>query len=225
MKHYLWIFLMVVVIIVSVLPNTFGAEKMKERAKIIRLPKPKLDGEISVEKTISKRRSVRSYANKGLSLEQISQLLWSAQGITDKWRGVRAAPSAGALYPLEIYLVNKDGLFHYVPKNHVLERVSSTDIRRKLYAAASGQSAITQAAVDIIICAVYKRVISRYGQRGIRYTDIEVGHVAENVHLQAVALGLASVPIGYFNDVTVSKLLSLPEDETPLYIIPVGYKR
>ena len=225
MRRYLWIFSIVVVIIISVLLNAFGAEKMKEEAKIIKLPAPKLDGEVSVEEAISKRRSVRSYSIKDLSLERISQLLWSAQGVTDKSRGFRVAPSAGALYPLEIYLANKDGLFHYRIKDHTLERVSSKDIRRELSSASLGQSSVAQAAVDIIICAVYERITSRYSQRGVRYTDIEVGHVAENVHLQAVALGLASVPIGAFSDDAVSKVLSLPEDEVPLYIIPVGYKK
>lgn len=115
MKHYLWIFIIVLVIIVAVFPKISNAEKMKEKSEIIQLSKPKLDGEISVEKAISKRRSIRSYARRELTLEQISQLLWSAQGVTDKFRGFRAAPSAGALYPLEVYIANKDGLFHYIP--------------------------------------------------------------------------------------------------------------
>ncbi len=225
MKCYLWIFIIVLVIIVAVLPKISNAEKMKEKSEIIQLSKPKLDGEISVEKAISKRRSIRSYARRELTLEQISQLLWAAQGITDKFRGFRTAPSAGALYPLEIYIANKDGLFHYIPQGHRLKKISSEDVRRGLSQAALGQPWVAEAAIDIIICAVYERATSRYGQRGIRYTDIEVGHAAENIHLQAVALGLSSVPIGAFRDEAVSKILSLPEDERPLYIIPVGYKK
>jgi len=235
-KYYLWIFIIVLVIIVAVspphqklwcggLPKISNAEKMKEKSEIIQLSKPKLDGEISVEKAISKRRSIRSYARRELTLEQISQLLWAAQGITDKFRGFRAAPSAGALYPLEVYMANKDGLFHYIPQGHKLEKISPEDIRKSLSQAALGQSWVAEAAIDIIICAVYEQATSRYGQRGIRYTDIEVGHAAENIHLQAVVLGLSSVPIGAFRDEAVSKILSLPEDERPLYIIPVGYKK
>lgn len=236
MRHYLWIFIIVLVIITAVLfprrslwcgdlSKVSGAEKMADKEKIIKLPTPKLDSGFSLEKAISKRRSVRRYSDKDLTLAQVSQLLWAAQGITDRIRGFRAAPSAGALYPLEIYLANRDGLFHYMPDNHILETVSSKDIRSALSAASLYQSSIAQAAVDIIICAVYERVTSKYGQRGIRYTDIEVGHAAENIQLQAVALGLSSVQIGAFDDGAVSKLLSLSEDEIPLYIIPVGYKR
>jgi len=199
-----------------------GEENMK--TKIIELPKPVLKGDLSVEETIKKRRSVRSYCEKELSDEQLSQLLWAAQGITDK-RGLRAAPSAGALYPLKIYAVKKEGLFHYIPDGHSLEVISNKDLRSALAKAAWGQDFVAQAPVDIIICAVYKRIQSIYSDRAVRYTDIEVGHVAENVHLQAVALGLDSVPVGAFSDDAVSSLLGLSKEETPVYIIPVGYKR
>ncbi len=198
---------------------------MKDAENIISLPDPKLDSGFSVEKAISKRRSVRSYLDKDLTLSQISQLLWAAQGITEEKRGLRTTPSPGALYPLEIYLASKDGIFHYVPDGHTLEVISTEDKRKALSFAALGQSCVAQAAVDIIICAVYERVTSKYGQRGIRYTDMETGHVAENIHLQAIALGLSSVPVGAFNGKSVAKILSLPKDEVPLYIIPVAYKR
>ncbi|MBL7068699.1 MAG: SagB/ThcOx family dehydrogenase [Candidatus Omnitrophica bacterium] len=199
-----------------------GEDNMKTKA--VGLPKPALKGDISIEEVIEKRRSIRSYSEKELTDEQLSQLLWAAQGITDT-RGLRAAPSAGALYPLEIYVVKKDGLFHYSPDGHKLEPISDKDLRPGLAKAALGQGFVAQAPVDIIICAVYKRIQSRYGDRGVRYTDIEVGHAAENVHLQAVALGLGSVPVGAFSDDAVSSLLGLSKEETPVYIIPVGYKK
>lgn len=190
----------------------------------IELPDPVLKGEVSVEETIQKRRSVRKYQSKDLTPQQISQLVWAAQGITDK-RALRSAPSAGALYPLEIYVVKKDGLFHYIPEEHKLVRKKDGDLRSRLAAAALGQSFVAQAPVSIVMCAVYDRVAGRYGQRGVRYTDIEVGHAAENVHLQAVALGLASVPVGAFRDDAVSAVLGLTGDEVPIYIVPVGYEK
>ena len=191
--------------------------------KFIDLPEPKVKGEMSVEEGISRRRSKRSYSSKELSLGQISQLLWAAQGITDQRRGFRAAPSAGALYPLEIYLVKKDGLYHYIPKGHRLELMKPEDLRPGLAKAAWGQGFIREAPISIVICAVYSRVTSRYGIRGNRYVEIEVGHAAENVHLQAVALGLGSVPVGAYSDEEVSKLLELPRNQELLYIVPVGY--
>ncbi len=211
------------IISAAVIPNVAsGEEEMK--AKLINLPKPVLNGSVSIEETIERRRSVRSYSDKDLTLEQVSQLLWAAQGITSA-RGFRAAPSAGALYPLEVYAVRKDGLFRYKPQGHRLELISSDDLRQELARAAWGQGFVAQAPLDIVICAVYERVTSKYGKRGIRYTDIEVGHAAENVHLQAIALGLYSVPVGAFNDNSVSSILGLSKEEDPIYIIPVGYKR
>ena len=195
------------------------------KGKFIDLPKPKTKGTVSVEETIAKRRSKRSYSSKALSNEQISQLLWSVQGITDEGKGLRAAPSAGALYPLEVYLVKEDGLYHYVPKGHKLELMKPEDLRPGLAKASWGQDFISQAPISIVICAVYSRVTSKYGLRGSRYVEIEVGHAAENIHLQAVALGLGSVPAGAYSDEAVSRLLELPKNEEPLYIIPVGYAK
>lgn len=220
-KGFIAVFLVASVFIMRY--NILKAEEMmKER--FIGLPKPVLKGALSVEEAISRRRSVRSYQDKQLGIEQISQILWAAQGITDE-KGLRAAPSAGALYPLEIYIAKKDGLFHYVPKRHGLENISGADLRQKLAQASWGQGFVAEAPVDIIICAVYERVISKYGDRGIRYTDIEAGHAAQNVHLQAAALGLDSVPVGAFDGNAVSALLGLSKDEKPIYIIPVGYKK
>ena len=193
--------------------------------KEIQLPMPIHEGKISLEETILKRRSQRSFTEKDLDWAKIGQLLWAAQGITAKKLGFnfRAAPSAGALYPIEIYLLIKDGFFHYLPSGHKLEVLSHADLRRSLARAALGQASVAQAPVDIVICAVYQRITGKYGQRGIRYAHIEVGHIAQNIHLEAVALGLGSVPIGAFNDEEVKKILSLPTEHEPLYIIPIGY--
>lgn len=189
----------------------------------IQLPPPVTKGKISLEEAIAKRRSERSFIKKDLSLEQMSQILWVAQGITDRSRGYRASPSAGALYPMEIYALTKDGLYHYVPQSHVLQVLIQKDLRSDLCAASLGQDSVKDAALDIVICAVFERITDKYAGRGKRYVDIEAGHIAQNIHLQATALGLASVPIGAFSDERVKGILNLPEKEIPLYIIPVGY--
>lgn len=213
-----WIFLLIFLLINQ-------GEKVMAKTNQIQLPAPITKGKISLEEAILKRRSQRSFTQKDLSLDQIGQLLWAAQGITEKKWGYsfRTAPSAGALYPMEIYLVSKDGLFHYLPEGHKLEVLGEKDLRKALCASALGQDAIAQAPLNIVICAVYARVTAKYGERGIRYTHIEAGHVAQNIHLQAVNLGLGSVPIGAFSDEGVQKTLDLPKDHAPLYIIPVGY--
>ncbi len=191
--------------------------------EILNLPAPSLKGKVSLEETILQRRSVRSYSGAELSIEEIGQLLWAGQGITESSGGLRAAPSAGATYPIEMYVMNKDGLYRYVPKGHKLDLIKRGDLRSSLSRAALGQSFVAQAPVDIIITAVYPRTTRRYGQRGVRYVHIEVGHVAENIHLQAVALGLGSVPVGAFSDDEVKRVLSLPEEEVPFYIIHIGH--
>jgi SagB-type dehydrogenase family enzyme len=194
-----------------------GAFTMKD----IKLPEPGLKGKISLESAIYKRRSVRSYANKDLTLNQISQLLWAAQGITDKQNGFRSAPSAGALYPITIYVVKKDGLFEYIPQTHSVRMIVSNDLRNNLFSAALGQGTISEAPIDIVITADYRITESKYGSRADRYVALEAGHIAQNVLLQATALGLAGVPIGAFYDNQVKGALYLEKD--PIYIIPIGY--
>lgn len=190
---------------------------------IIKLPLPKEKGNLSLEETIKNRRSERNLSGRELTLEQISQLLWSCQGITNEARGLRAAPSAGATYPLEVYVVKPDGLFQYIPDTHSLKKIKEGDLRNELCNACLGQNFVKDASIDIIICADFKRTTGGYGRRGENYVYIEVGHAAQNVHLQAVSLGLGSVPVGAFSDDGVKKLLELSEDLVPIYVIPVGY--
>ncbi len=191
--------------------------------KTIKLPEPKILGKMTVEEAIFRRRSERSYYPNELTLEQISQILWAAQGITDKTWGFRAAPSAGALYPLTLYLAKKDGIFRYVPDGHKLVQVSEEDRRPSLVRASLGQSYISEAPLVIVICGNFRITEAKYGQRSYRYVNMEVGHVAENIHLQAVALGLVSLPIGAFWDDVVAKTLELPDTQDPFYIVPIGY--
>jgi len=200
---------------------------MKETT--IRLPAPQLSGKVSLEETIAQRRSVRRYLKEPLDLFKLSQILWAAQGITHP-RGLRAAPSAGATYPLEIFVVSGDGSvkelpagsYQYLVDSHSLELHRAGDFRPDLARAALRQNFIVEAPLDIVICAVYRRTCDTYGKRGERYIHMEVGHVGENIHLQVVALGLASVEVGAFRDDEVSKVLCLDETVKPLYIMPVG---
>lgn len=190
--------------------------------ELLSLPQPALSGPMSVEAALAQRRTKRSFNPQPLNLAQVGQLLWSAAGITDFDAAKRAAPSAGARYPLELYAVLPDGLYHYEPGDHRLRLIRDRDLRGQLAAAAS-QEFIAQAPCTIAIAADYGRTTARYGQRGsYRYVPMDVGHAAQNVLLQATALGLAAVPVGAFDDQQVSQVLGLPEHETPLYLLPVG---
>jgi SagB-type dehydrogenase family enzyme len=176
-----------------------------------------------LEQAIARRRSMRSFTAEPLSEAQIGQLLWAAQGITEPQRGLRAAPSAGALYPLELYAVTGDGVYHYVPRDHSLELVGGGDVRGELAVACLGQACVAQAAADFVLTAVFARTRSKYGQRADQYVHNEVGAAGENLCLQAVAMDLGSVMVGAFNDGQVSDTLSLPPDHHPLLVIPVGH--
>jgi len=189
--------------------------------EMIKLPLPQFTN-ASLEECIQKRRSIRSFKDKELTEQEISNILWSAQGITDSINGFRAVPSAGATYPLEIFVAKKDGVFRYIPSGHKLKKELDGDLRREIARAALNQNFIANAGIVIIITAVIERTSWRYGERAIRYINNEVGHCAQNIHLEAVALGLGSVPVGAFDDGALKKILKLKEEE-PLYIIPVGH--
>jgi len=191
---------------------------------IITLPKPNLDGSMSLEKAIAARRSWRDFSQQALTLEQIGQLAWAAQGQAARSR-YRTVPSAGATYPLELFVVTEEGLFCYLLAKHALEKLTDQDLRSALASAAWGQEFIEAAPLTLVFAAEFARTTKRYGQRGIRYVHMEAGHAAQNVHLQAEALGLGSVAVGAFDDVSVSKVLSLPEHLDPLYMVVVGYRR
>ncbi len=203
-----------------------SASPAGDSASIV-LPAPAYNSDTSVEKALLERRSIRDYNQEPLTLEQLGQLFWAAQGVTDS-DGKRTAPSAGALYPLEVYAVvgNVDGVapgvYRYRPETHTMVKVLDGDCRKALCRAALNQESISQGAVDIVIAAVYERTTGKYGERGIRYVYLEAGHAAQNIYLQAVARGLGTVTIGAFDDDGVKKVLNLSDDEEPLYIMPVG---
>ena len=199
----------------------------EHKPETIRLPGPLQDSKTSVETAILKRRSVRSFKNSSLTLAEVSQLLWAAQGVTSPG-GLRTVPSAGALYPLEVYIVAgnvndlPDGVYRYRPVKHELVRVIKGDKRDELCSAALGQSSARNAAAVIVFAGVYERTTVKYGDRGIQYVHMETGHAAQNVYLQAVSLNLGTVVIGAFYDDKVRRTLKMSDREQPLYIMPVG---
>ena len=192
-------------------------------AQVVALPKPRTDGPVALETALAKRRSIRSFTDVRLEPAQIAQLLWAGQGITSD-DGLRAAPSAGARYPIELYAVLPDGVFYYHPATHSMSEVLDRDVRRDLCEAALQQEAVLEAPLTLVFAVVKTRTQSRYGKaRGERYVHMDVGHAAENVLLQAVSLGLGAVPIGAFEDPRVHEVLGLPADQEALYMIPVGH--
>jgi len=200
--------------------------QMRE-ATVLELPELMDESETSIEEALTERRSVRNFSEGSLKIEEIGQLLWASQGITDP-AGYRTAPSAGALYPLEVYVVVRSvddvepGVYRYVPEGHELHRILGGDISSGLRTAALSQPAVGDAPANIVICAIPDRTTSKYGDRGIRYVHMEAGHAAQNIYLQAVSLDLGTVSIGAFEDAEVQRLLNLSPDEMPLYIMPVG---
>jgi SagB-type dehydrogenase family enzyme len=201
-----------------------------EAAPAIALPEPRLEGTISVERALAERRSVREFAEGPLPLGDVSQLLWAAQGITHE-RGLRTAPSAGALYPLEVYLVAgavssiPPGTYRYDPQRHRLLPLSRRDVRRQLAAAALEQDFVAKAPAILVLAAVYERTARKYAGRAPRYTHMEMGHAAQNVYLQSVALGLGTCMVGAFRDEQLKQVLELPEEVEPLGVMPIGKPR
>ncbi len=197
----------------------------------MKLPQPKTEGMVSVERAIKQRRTIRVYDPQVLHLDQLSQLLWSAQGITGRDGFKRAAPSAGALYPMDVYtVVGQDsveqieaGVYHYESKGHMLSQVTKQDLRDRFARAALLQMWMAKAPVNFVITAEYSRVTGKYGKRGVRYALIEAGHIGQNLFLQAEALGLKAGIVGAFHDKELVEIMKLPRLHEPLLIMPVGY--
>jgi SagB-type dehydrogenase family enzyme len=190
-----------------------------------KLPAAKTKGGASLAQSLARRRSIREFTGKQLTDDELSQLLWATQGVTNE-EGFRTAPSAGALYPLELYVAMTTGLYHYDPGQHTLRQRSAEDLRPALHKAALAQDPVLESPAVFVLTAVSKRTVRKYGQqRSPRYIHMEAGHAGQNLLLQATALGLGAVPIGAFEDKRVSKVLALPGNEAPLYLIPVGHAR
>jgi SagB-type dehydrogenase family enzyme len=196
----------------------------------IELPAPSWATPRPIHKVLESRRSVRSYDRSPLSLEEVATLLWAAQGITGP-DGERTAPSAGGLYPLEVYLVAgrvedlADGIYRYDPRAHGLIRVGEKSRRADLAHAALGQDCVRTAPAMLVLAGVLSRTTSKYRSRSLRYVHMESGAAAENVYLAANALGLGTVLVGAFDDASVKDVLGLRKGEEPLILLPVGRPR
>lgn len=198
------------------------AEAAREPLSVIELPPPRRDGTVSLEAALAGRASVRRFTERRLTRAELSQLLWAADGI-NRPSGGRTAPSAGAKYPLEIYVVTADELLHYVPGGHRVEVLAEEDLLGPMRATA--QDFVADGAALFVITAVVERTTAKYARWGERFVHMEAGHAAQNVLLQAVALGLGAVPVGGFDGAAVTRTLGLPADHTPLYLVPVGEPR
>ena len=211
----------------AVMVLTFGTKQGMSMTRIA-LPEPIAHEGLTLAEALHKRRSVRDYAKRSMTLAQAGYLLWAAQGTNDP-TGLRTAPSAGALYPLELILVAGDvtglasGVYRYRLQQHALELIASGDYRNRLANAALGQAWIAHSAAVLVVTAVYERTTRKYGYRGKRYVHIEVGHAAQNALLQAAALDLGAAVVGAFDDAAIVRLLELPPSEHPLYLLPVGW--
>jgi len=215
--------------------RTAPAQARSARSDTVKLPEPDLVGSMTVERALAARRSVRTYAASALTLAEIGQVLWAAYGVTvpmpgERMRGgMKTAPSAGAMYPLELYVVAgqvaglEPGIYKYRPEEHSLVLAGRGDRRTELCSAALGQEMVKTAPAAIVFSAVFERTTERYGERGReRYVCMDLGHSAENVYLQCTALGLGTVAIGAFSDGEVKRVVGMPAEEEPLYIMPLG---
>lgn len=201
-------------------------------SQTVKLPKPETQGALPLNDIILMRRSTRKFKNTPISLQDLSQLLWSGQGITGDQDFFRTVPSAGACHPLNLYvLVGSNGVsglgegfYKYSNVKHELLKISDEDLRPKLVEFAHNQKYLLDASINLFISGDYSKSQKRYEERGIRYTHIDLGHCAQNIHLEVESLGLGCVMVGAFEDEKIKEILNLPENESPLYIIPVGKK-
>ncbi len=214
-----------VLVVVAATECAVGPSATAPTDGAVKLPRTSPSATMTLDEALASRRSVREFTPEPPGTQVIGHLLWAAQGITSA-DGGRTAPSAGALYPLELYIATNDGVSHYRPEARDLVVVGRRDVRADLRAAALGQDPVAEAPLVIVIAADYARTAEKYGtERGARYVQLEAGHAAQNVLLEAVALGLGAVPIGAFDDAAVARVLGLPAAHAPLYLIAVGHKR
>lgn len=226
-----------VVVLATRVPQPLVAPRVEVVGdKLVQLPLPAKYSNMTVEEAVLLRRSIREYTSDPVKLEHLSTILWAAYGVTDPYTGFRASPSAGATYPLEIYVVIgergvlveegvylKPGVYKYDAFKHTLLLVREGDSREELANAALGQPWVKNAPVDIVVCAVFERTTWRYGERGrVRYVPMEVGHLGQNVYLVATALGYGTVVVGAFYDEVVQGVIGADSREIPMYIIPLG---
>ncbi len=199
------------------------APASREPLKTLELPAPDTDGDRSLEAILASRRSSREFSEKKLSRATIGQLAWATQGVTSP-EGGRTSPSAGSLYPLELYVATVDGIFRYVPGDHALELLDDRNLRAEIHAACKSQQVIRDAAAVFVLSAIYARTNEVYkGGRAPVFVHVEAGHAAQNFLLQAAALGLAACPIGGFDSKKLQQIMGMGKGEYALYALPVGH--
>ena len=200
---------------------------VRDPSRLIELPEPDLTGQETLEHVLASRRSIRNFARGSMTMAELGQLLWAAQGISDP-SGLRTAPSAGALYPLELYAIVgaledlAAGIYRYLPRRHGLDLVAKGEFHAEFAAAALMQEWTVQSGLILIVAAAFDRTTVKYGERGRRYVAIEAGHAVQNVYLQSVALGLGATEVGAFRDDAVAHLVRLPSDQEPVTSVVVG---
>ena len=212
-----------IIVLACFVPLCLGRSRSRTPQAIIQLTDPNLTGNMSLEEALARRRSVRQFSSQPLKRSQISQLAWAGQGITEPQRGLRTAPSAGATYPIELLFVTPEGVFVYRPTDHSLMQLGNQDIRSGLAAAASMAESVAGAGCDIIVAGAIRKLTDQYKDKARTYMHMEAGHIAQNIQLQAVSLGLGSVTVGGFNTKEVRNVCKLTRTLEPLYIICVGY--
>lgn len=215
----------IIIALVSVIWSLSASAAETSEPAVISLPEPLKQSDTSLEEALWQRRSVRSFTDRVPDWQQVGQLLWAAQGINRAENQHRTSPSAGALYPIEMYVVLPQGFYHYDPAKHAAVELSKDDMRKALMESGTTQDTIQQSPCVFIICAVVERTEARFKERAMRYVLQETGHTAQNILLQLVSLGMGGVPIGGLEDETVQKVLELPADHRPLYIIAAGFPK
>ena len=217
-------FIILAIVAVSCTAICLGQRRSRtSRLRVLQLAEPKLSGQVSLEEALTKRRSVRQFTGQPLKPTQVSQLAWAGQGITEPVRGLRTAPSAGAVYPIDLYFATPEGLFIYRPKGHGLEQVIDQDVRGILAAAAGAPEAAVGKGCHIIVAGSVRKLTPRFRNDARKYMLLEAGHIAQNIQLQAVCLELGSVTIGGFDTGQVRKVCRMPRTLEPIYLICVGY--
>ena len=202
--------------------------RISSQEKVINLKKPLFKSSVSVEEALKARRSVRDYSDKPLTLDEISQLLWAGQGITNE-RGFRTNPSAGAAFPMELYLASHNitgiapGLYHYSPHKETLTLVKEGSLRDQITSTEMYQKCVRNSAAVIIISGDFKRMANRHGVRNFRFVNMEAGSIFQSIGLQAQTLNLGTVVVGAFKEYELKKILGIKED--PLVIMPLGRKK
>ncbi len=220
MRTWNLLFLAMVVFIATIA----GEAVCAMTGETIKLPPPATKGTVSLEETIDLRRSLRSFRDEGISMQEISQLLWAGQGTTTANGKRRAAPSAGAIYPMTLYVFTANGVYQYNPKPHSLTQLEKKDLRKKLVATLAGQRENAKAPMIVVIVADVKKTATKYKGRATRYCDLEAGHIAQSMALQAESMKMGLVTIGAFRDEEVRAVLDLPEDRRICYILPIGHR-